>query len=75
MSRLHRNGPDQLPTRLTNVTFDNQEINKLLVDEKKANIFDLPPPTTTTTVSTTASTLSTTLVIGIKVYFLKTDEI
>ena len=67
LSRLHTNGPGQLPTRLTNASFDNQEINRLLVDDKPANVFDLPSSSsTTTTVSSTSTTLSTTLLIGMQ---------
>ena len=51
LSRLHTNGPGWEPNRLPNVTFDNQEINKLLVDEEPANIFDLPAPSSSTSTS------------------------
>ena len=74
LSRLHTNGPGQLPTRLTNASFDNQEINRLLVDDKPANVFDLPSSSsTTTTVSSTSTTLSTTLLIGMQMFGSKTD--
>ena len=53
LSRLHTNGPGWEPNRLPNVTFDNQEINKLLVDEEPANIFDLPSSSTTSMYYTT----------------------
>ena len=47
---------------LTNVSFDNLDRDRLLVEDKDANIIDSPLPVSTTAVSTTssASDLTTT---------------
>lgn len=48
LSRLHINGPVQPPVLLTNVSFDNLDRDRLLVEDKDANIIEsLPIPSTT----------------------------
>ena len=50
MARLHSNGEYTPPVLLTNVTFDNLDRDRLLVEDKDANVIDAP---TTTPLPTT----------------------
>lgn len=53
LSRLHSNGPGiQQPQVLANITFDNLDRDRLLVEDKDANIIDSPSVASTTTSTT-----------------------
>ena len=54
LSRLHSNGPgvQRLPQVLANITFDNLDRDRLLVEDKDANIIDSPSSLTSTTTAT-----------------------
>ena len=56
LSRLHSNGQVQPPIMLTNVSFDNLDRDRLLVEDKDANIIDSPLPVSTTAKSTDLTT-------------------
>ena len=63
LSRLHSNGPGiQQPQVQVNITFDNLDRDRLLVEDKDANIIDSPVASTTSTSApppTTATPLFT----------------
>ncbi len=58
LSRLHSNGPIQPPVLLTNVSFDNLYRDRLLVEDKDANIIDSPSTTTPSSSTSTTTTSS-----------------
>ena len=61
LSRLHSNGPVQPSVLLTNVSFDNLDRDRLLVEDKDANVIDSFPSIISSTISSTTTTESTIL--------------
>ena len=62
LSRLHSNGPGiQQPQVLANITFDNLDRDRLLVEDKDANIIDSPSVASTTTSTTPLPSADSTL--------------
>ena len=59
LARLHSKGQVQPPTMLSNVSFDNLDRDRLLVEDRDANVID-SPVTTTIATTTKNATITTT---------------